>query len=134
MLVHDKAHELVRALRSAPEYKELCGCREKLQQDQAAYKMFLDYRRKELQYEAMKLSGQTAPAGLEESLPKLREIVYLNGLVRDYLHAEARFGVIFNDIQRIIGDSLKEVTQMYSEITEEDLADEDLAEEEGGNE
>jgi cell fate (sporulation/competence/biofilm development) regulator YlbF (YheA/YmcA/DUF963 family) len=124
MLVHDKAHELVRALKQAPEYGELNASRAKLQQDQAAYKMFLDFRRKELQYEALKLSGQNVPEGLEAALPKLREIVYLNSLIRDYLQAEARFGTIFNDIQRIIGDSLKEVTEIYSELTEE----------EGGNE
>jgi len=116
--VYDKAHELARALKSSEEYLKLLAAQEKLSADQAALKMFLDYRRKEIAYQTAMMSGQKPDDSEIKSLERLAEIVGLNSAVRDYIQAEARFGVIFGDVQRIIGDSVKELSSMYTQDEE----------------
>lgn len=119
MLVYDKAHELARAFRSTPEFMTLKSTQERLKNDPQAFKMFLDYRRKEIAYQTAVMSGKQPEEAEVKNLQRLAEIVNLNSLVRDYIQAEARFGVIFSDIQRIIGDAVKEVSSLYTNEEEE---------------
>ncbi len=118
MLVHDKAHELARVLKTTPEFQTLKQLQTKLKDDTSAYKMFLDYRRKEIAYQAQLMSGQEPDPAQGKSLQKLSEIVNLNSVVREYVQAEARFGTIYNDIQRIIGDAIEEVSSIYTDEQE----------------
>ncbi|MBT9151805.1 MAG: hypothetical protein DDT35_00015 [Firmicutes bacterium] len=118
MLVHDKAHELARVLKTTPEFQTLKQLQTKLKDDTSAYKMFLDYRRKEIAYQAQLMSGQEPDPEQGKSLQKLSEIVNLNSVVREYVQAEARFGTIYNDIQRIIGDAIEEVSSIYTDEQE----------------
>lgn len=115
MLVHDKAHELARALRSAPEYQALLSAQGKLSGDTQSLLMFKDYRKKEIAYQTALMSGRQVDEAEVNSLQKLAEIINLNSLVRDYVQAEARFGVIFADVQRIVGDAVKEVSALYKQ-------------------
>lgn len=119
MFVYDKAHELARALRSTPEFVALKTTQDKLKNDPQAYKMFLDYRRKEIAYQSAVMSGQHPEEDEVKNLHRLAQIVNLNSIVRDYIEAEARFGVIFSDIQRIIADAVKEVSSFYTDEQEE---------------
>ena len=115
MLVHDKAHELARALRQAPEFQTLLAAQVKLNADALSHKMFRDYRQKEIAYQTAVMAGQSPNEAEVQSLQKLAEIVNLNSLVREYIQAEARFGVIFADVQRIMGDAVKEISALYKE-------------------
>lgn len=115
MLVHDKAHELARALRSAPEYQALLTAQGRLMSETQSLEMFKDYRKKEIAFQTVIMSGRQVDEAEMKSLQKLAEIVNLNSHVRDYMQAEARFGVIFSDLQRIIGDAVKEVSSLYKE-------------------
>jgi len=115
VLVHDKAHELARALRQAPEFQALLAAQVKLNADALSHKMFRDYRQKEIAYQTAVMAGQSPNEAEVQSLQKLAEIVNLNSLVREYIQAEARFGVIFADVQRIMGDAVKEISALYKE-------------------
>jgi len=118
MLIHDKAHELARALRATPEFHALNQWQAKLKADQPAYKMFVDYRRKEIAYQAQLMSGKEPDVEQFKAMQRLSEIVGLNSIVREYLQAEAKFATIYNDIQRIIGDSIEEISSIYTEEQE----------------
>lgn len=118
MLIHDKAHELARALRATPEFHALNQWQSKLKADQAAYKMFVDYRSKEIAYQTQLMSGKEPDAEQTKSMQRLSEIVGLNSIAREYLQAEAKFATIYNDIQRIIGDSIEEISSIYTEEQE----------------
>jgi len=114
MLIHDKAHELARVLKATPEFQTLCELQTKLKEDQAAYKMFLDYRRKEIAYQTQLMSGGKPDAEQDSLLAKLTEIVSQNSIVREYIQAEARFGTVYNDIQRIIGGAIDQISSIYT--------------------
>ncbi len=113
MLIHDKAHELVRALRQSREHAALLEAATALRQDPATLKMFLDFRRAELEYETKLMTGTDADPVEAERLNKRREIVFLNSLIRDYVEREIRFGTIFSDVQRIINGAVQDVASIY---------------------
>jgi len=115
LLVHDKAHELARALRNSPEYQAMLAAQGKLCGDTQALEMFKDYRKKEIAYQTALMSGQQVDEAEMKSMQKLAEIVNLNSLVRGYIQEEARFGVIFADVQRIVGDAVKEIGALYTQ-------------------
>ena len=119
MNIYDKAHELARAFKTSEEYLNLMAAQRKLMADPSANKMFLDYRRKEIAYQTAMMAGQTPDDSELKTLENLAQIIGLNSSVREYIQAEARFGVIFGDIQRIIGDSVKELSSMYTQDQEE---------------
>jgi cell fate (sporulation/competence/biofilm development) regulator YlbF (YheA/YmcA/DUF963 family) len=120
LLIHDKAHELVRALRQSPEYKDLLAAADRLRQDPATLKMFLDFRRTELEYDTKIMTGAEADPAEIESINKRREIVFLNSLIREYVEKEMRFGTIFSDVQRIINGAVQEVASIYAEMGNEE--------------
>jgi len=118
MNIYDKAHELARALKQAQEYQALVIAQEKLRGDNAAFKMFVDYRRKEIAYQTTIMSGKEMDEAELKTLERLVEIISANSLVRDYMQAEARFGTIYGDVQRIINEAVKELGAMYTQDQE----------------
>lgn len=118
MNIYDKAHDLSRTLKGTAEYVALLSAQEKLKAEPAAFKMFLDYRRKEIVYQGAVMSGQQPPDEDLKTLEQLSQIISLNTVVRDYIQAEARFGVVFGDIQRILSEAVKELSSMYQDEEE----------------
>jgi cell fate (sporulation/competence/biofilm development) regulator YlbF (YheA/YmcA/DUF963 family) len=106
---YDHAHELARALRSSAPYKAMQEAKGHLDGDPQAARMLMDFHMKQLEFEQRRLLGQTDDPAAEESLRKLYDILQLHPHVRDYLRAEYELGVLFQDVQKILGDVLQEV-------------------------
>ncbi|MCG0274814.1 MAG: YlbF family regulator [Thermosediminibacteraceae bacterium] len=101
MNVYDAAHELARALSRSQEYLELKAAREELKKDPQAEGMLKDLRTKQLEVEALKLSGKPSEEA-EKQLQNLYNIVSCHSGIRKYLEAEKRFLFLMTDIQKII--------------------------------
>jgi len=101
MNVYDAAHQLARSLSESSEYIEFKKAKESLKQDTQAENMLKDLRSKQIELEALKLSGKPTDEA-EEKLRNLYNIISHNSLLTRYLEAEQRFAVLFSDIQNII--------------------------------
>jgi cell fate (sporulation/competence/biofilm development) regulator YlbF (YheA/YmcA/DUF963 family) len=101
MKVYDLAHQLARSLNECSEYLEYKRANESIKQDPQAEKMLKDLRTKQVEVQALKLSGKPAEEALK-NLENLYSIVSHNSLLKRYLEAEERFAVLFADIQNII--------------------------------
>jgi cell fate (sporulation/competence/biofilm development) regulator YlbF (YheA/YmcA/DUF963 family) len=106
MNVYDLAHQLARALSEAPEYLEFKKAVEELNRDPQARDMLRDLKTRQLQVEALKLSGKPVDEEALKSLENLYNIVIYNSLIKKYLEAEARFAVLMTDIQNIIAKAV----------------------------
>ncbi|HHY04706.1 MAG TPA: hypothetical protein GX534_05935 [Thermoanaerobacterales bacterium] len=106
MNVYDIAHQLARALCATPEYKEFKKNVENLQKDSSAKEMLSDFRSRQLEIQALKLSGKPIDEELKK-LENLYNIISCNTLLKSYLEAEMRFATIFEDVQKIIGDAIE---------------------------
>ncbi|ADL07622.1 YlbF family regulator [Thermosediminibacter oceani] len=101
MNAYDAAHELARALSCSPEYLEFKAAREELKKDPEAERMLKDLRAKQLEVEALRLSGKSSEEA-EKQLENLFNVVSYHSGIKKYLEAESRFLVLMADIQRII--------------------------------
>lgn len=101
MNVYDLAHQLARSLNECPEYLEYKKAKESIKQDPQAEKMLKDLRNRQVEVQALKLSGKSVDEALM-NLENLYSIVSHNSLLKRYLEAEEHFAVLFADIQNII--------------------------------
>jgi cell fate (sporulation/competence/biofilm development) regulator YlbF (YheA/YmcA/DUF963 family) len=110
----DLARDLAKSLADSSEYRNYKAAKTKLEGEEAARLMFEDFRKKQIELERKKLSGQNALEPLETEIRKLSEIVGLNPYVREYLIAEYLFTKLVMDVQKIIGEAVD--LQMPAEL------------------
>lgn len=106
---YDQAHALAKAIRESDAFKSMKAAGEKIGSDEQAKRMLNDFHMKQLEFEQKRLLGQEPTQEEQDTLRKLYEILQLHAAVREYLMAEYQMGVLFQDVQKIIGDVLQEV-------------------------
>lgn len=107
---YDRAHELARAIRESDAFHSMKAAKEKIDPDGQAKQMLADFHMKQLEFEQKRLMGQEPTAEEQDGLHKLYEILQLHPAVRDYLMAEYQLGVMMQDVQKILGEVLQEIT------------------------
>lgn len=107
MNVYDKAHELVRALKESPDYKEYIKLAEIIKKDLKAQEMLIEFRKKNLDIQQRQLAGKPVDQSKIDEVQKLYDIVKLNKDINQFLVVEYRLGKTMVDVQRIIGEGVK---------------------------
>jgi cell fate (sporulation/competence/biofilm development) regulator YlbF (YheA/YmcA/DUF963 family) len=102
----DLARELAKSLADSSEYRNYKAAKAKMEAEEAARVMFEDFRKKQIEFERKRLSGEKSLEPLEAEIRKLTEIVGLNPYVREYLVAEYLFTKMVMDVQKIIGEAV----------------------------
>lgn len=99
---YDAAHMLAKALRESSEYKNFREAQEALKSEASAREMLLDFRKQQLELQRQRLAGLEVAPEQEEKLEKLYQIISMNITVKRFMEAEYRFGLLMQDIQKII--------------------------------
>ncbi|MGI6308314.1 MAG: YlbF family regulator [Dethiobacteria bacterium] len=120
MNVYDHAHALAKAIKSSPEYKNFIKCQEKLEKDPHAKEMLTDFQKTQWELQKQKMSGLEVAPEQEKRLTQMWEVISLNMVVKEYLEREYHFSVMLADVQKIIGEALKDI--ISQEIPEESPA------------
>lgn len=106
---YDKAHELARALRESHEYQTLLDRKRTVDADPAAKKMLDDFRRHQWELETRRIMGEGVTDDELQQINQMQEAIHMHALLREYVEAEYRFGVIYSDVHKILGDAVREV-------------------------
>ncbi|MBD2848264.1 YlbF family regulator [Paenibacillus sp. IB182496] len=109
MNLYDKAYDLAKALRDSEEVTDLRTAREAVEADGEAKKMMDDFRERQNGLQQLMMSGEEPSEDDMETMNKLYEVLSLNPLINRLFEAERRFTVIFDDVNKIIGEALKNV-------------------------
>ena len=115
MNVYDRAHALARAMKESEEYREYLEAKEKLEEDEKAKEMLVDFRNYQLEIQKEQMDGKQVNKEEGEKLKKMYEAINLNQTVKNYLAAEYRFGKMMTDISKIIGEAVG--LEEFEEIT-----------------
>lgn len=107
---YDKAHELARAIQESDAYRAMKVAKDTIEPDEQAKRMLADFHMKQIQFEQKRIMGQEPGEEEQESLRKLYEILQLHSELRDYLMAEYQLGILMQDVQKILGDTLQDVS------------------------
>jgi len=106
MNIYDNAHELARALRNSSEVMDLRDAGKKIENNNNNKKMLEDFRKIQLEaYTEQMKTGKMSPQ-VTEKLQNFASIISVNPDVSRYLQAEQRFGIIWEDIMKILNDAV----------------------------
>lgn len=106
MKPQDLAKQLAASLAESEEYCKYRAAKDVLDGHEAAKSMFEDFRKKQIELERKRLSGEKLLEPYETELKKLAEIVGLNPYIREYLMAEYQFSQLMMTVQKTIAEAV----------------------------
>lgn len=109
MNVYDNVNNLAKSIKESREYKEYKEIRDELFVDSELKKQVEEFEK--IRYEEQLLAVQGEKQS-EEKMAKLQElykILVQNPRVKDYFDKEVRFNVMIADVNKIIGEAIKDV-------------------------
>ena len=106
MIIHDKARELSRLIRSSDEYRALETAKGMLKPDAQAKAMVKDFLQKQLEFQLDAMNNKQENPEKKEALQKMIVALYANANAKNYVEAHFRFQQIMVDVQKIIGEDL----------------------------
>ncbi|WP_020615949.1 YlbF family regulator [Paenibacillus daejeonensis] len=109
MNVYDRAYELAKAMKECPEAHDLKGARLAVEGDARAKLLMDDFRLRQEGFQQQMMAGEEPSPDEMADMNQLYEELSLNPLLHRLFEAERRFGIVFDDVNKIITESLKNV-------------------------
>lgn len=109
MNVYDKCHELARAISESREYKEYKTLKDKIAANMSLKSQVDEFEKIRLEEQRLALQGEKGNSEKMKKLQELYEILIKNPEVKEYFDSEVRFNIMIADINKIIGESIKDV-------------------------
>ncbi len=107
MNVHDEAHNLAKAIKESPEYKEYLRLKDLASQNEELAAMLNDFQAKQFEMQAKVVLGEQPSSELMEQIQSLSQIIMRDPLALEYLQAMQRFQLLVNDVYTILGEVIK---------------------------
>ncbi|WP_440961846.1 YlbF family regulator [Paenibacillus nitricinens] len=112
MSIHDKAHELAKAIKESTEVADITNAMKLVETDSEAKAMLDNFRNGQMELQQRMMSGDMPPQEEMEKMEKLFEVLNMNLGIRRLFDAERRLSVVIEDVNKIITESL---SQLYGE-------------------
>ncbi len=109
MAVYDEANNLARAIKESKEYLEYKEIKQNLFQNPELKNQVEEFEKIRYEEQLLALQGE---AQSEEKMKKLQElysILVKNPDVKEFFDKEVRFNVMIADVNKIIGEAIKDV-------------------------
>lgn len=109
MNVYDRAYELAKALRQSREVAELREARLAVEAQSEAKQLLSELRSRQEAVQQRMMAGEE-PSEQELNLMEERyETVSRNPLIEQLFEAERRFAAVFDEVNKIVNDALKDI-------------------------
>lgn len=108
MYVYDEANNLAKAIQESKEYLEYKKIKEQMQSNPEMKIKIDDFEKLRYEIQAMSFQGKQD----EEKMAKLQEmynILNADKNIKEYFDVEVRFNIMLADVNRIIGESVKDL-------------------------
>lgn len=109
MNVYDKTHELAKELKECPEYTQYKVIKEKIYADQDLKEKVKKFDQLRYEMQLLTIQGEKQNETKMQELQKMYEELMQNNDVKEYFDKEIRFNVMLADVNKIIGDAVKDV-------------------------
>lgn len=109
MNVYDKTHELAKELKDCPEYTQYKVIKEKIYADQDLKEKVKKFDQLRYEMQLLTIQGEKQNETKMQELQKMYEELMQNNDVKEYFDKEIRFNVMLADVNKIIGDAVKDV-------------------------
>ena len=109
MTVYDEVNNLARAIRDSKEYKEYKAVKEELMKTPDLKAKVDEFEKIRYEEQLLALQGEKQSEEKMKKLQELYEILVKNPSIKEYFDKEVRFNVMIADVNKIIGESIKDV-------------------------
>lgn len=109
MNVYDEVNGLARALKESKEYLEYKEIKEKLYQNPELKNQVEEFEKIRYEEQVLTLQGETQNEEKMKKLQELYSILVKNPEVKEFFDKEVRFNVMIADVNKIIGEAIKDV-------------------------
>jgi len=113
MEIYDTANRLAEEIRNSKQYKDLKESKDKLMADSNKRQLIIDFEelKKEVQLmEVRKMQNKEVDEeAKKEKLAKMYNVLIENKDIKDYFDYEIAFNQMMVDVNKIIGNSIKDV-------------------------
>ena len=109
MNVYDEVNNLARAIRESKEYLEYKQIKAELFVEPELKKQIDEFEKIRYEEQLLALQGEKQSEEKMKKLQELYEILVKNPRIKDYFDKEVRFNVMIADVNKIIGEAIKDV-------------------------
>ena len=110
-MFYDKVHELVRELKNTDEYKTYLNLKDELKKDEKGYEMVKNFKKKQEEHQLNYINGQEMSEDELKQMQNLYSLIIQNETARKLLESEMRLNVMLADMNKIVGEGLKEIVE-----------------------
>lgn len=109
MYVYDKVNELAKAIKESREYLEYKDLKKVISQDLNLKDKVDEFEKIRYEEQLLAVQGEKTSAEKMQKLQELYEILVKEPKVKEYFDAEVRFNLMVADVNKIIGEAIKDV-------------------------
>jgi cell fate (sporulation/competence/biofilm development) regulator YlbF (YheA/YmcA/DUF963 family) len=109
MNVYDKCQALTAAIKSSREYIEFKDIKEIIQKEPGLKEKVDEFERIRYEEQLLAMQGEKQNDEKMQKLGELYEILVKEPKVKDYFDKEVRFNLMVADINKMIGEAIKDV-------------------------
>ena len=108
MYVYDEANNLAKAIQESKKYKEYKEIKEKVATNPEMKAKIDDFEKTRYEVQAMAFQGKDDPEKMKK-LQEMYNILNEDKKIKEYFDIEVRFNIMLADVNKIIGESVKEL-------------------------
>jgi cell fate (sporulation/competence/biofilm development) regulator YlbF (YheA/YmcA/DUF963 family) len=109
MNFYDNVHALVRDLKKTPEYSNYMALKEKVKADAKLSEGIKEFKEIQRMEQLKYINGNAMDEKVKQDLQQKYSLLIQNPLVVEFFQDEIKLDVLIADMQKILGDGLKEV-------------------------
>ena len=109
MTVYDEVNNLAKAIRDSKEYKEYKTLKDELMKTPELKAKVDEFEKIRYEEQLLALQGEKQSEEKMKKLQELYEILVQNPNIKEYFEKEVRFNVMIADVNKIIGEAIKDV-------------------------
>ena len=107
--VYDEVNNLARAIKESKEYKEYKQVKAELLAEPELKQQVDEFEKIRYEEQLLAMQGEKQSEEKMQKLQELYKILVQNPRVKDYFDKEVRFNVLIADVNKIIGEAIKDV-------------------------
>lgn len=109
MNVYDEVNGLAKAIKESKEYLEYKQAKALLMADPELKQKVDEFEKIRYEEQLLAMQGEKQSEEKMKKLQELYQILVKDNMVKDYFDKEVRFNVLIADVNKIIGDAIKDV-------------------------
>lgn len=111
MYIYDKANELAKSIKESKEFLEYKKAKEEVKSIPELKEKIDEFEKIRYETQVLSIQGEQQSEEKMKKLQELYQILMQNPKIKDYFDIEVRFNVMLADVNKIIGEAVRDVLQ-----------------------